>query len=181
MAAHNVGEETEAIIAVTHTLSRTTGKTSLGIQTSCHAANAFLSKILTVDELFIHGILNAHLFGGLIHYNTRKWEISAAMAHQMPDFHWFGLIFICKFRDISGNRIIYVQNAILLHLHNRQCGKGFCYGCHTKNRVSCNRKLIFCITVSEVILVLDLPCGVDDAKCNSPCLAIFHYTGNQLF
>ena len=108
MTAHNIRKQTKTVVAVAHALSRTSGETGLGIQAACHTADAFLCKVFPVNELCIQGILNSHLLRGLIHYNTRKREIAAAVAHQMPQLNRLRLILVGELRNVSGNRIIYL-------------------------------------------------------------------------
>ena len=139
MTAYNIGKETKTVIAVTQTLSWTSGKTSLFIKAFSHSADTFLRKVFTINQLIFQRIFNSHFLCSFVNDNTRKREKSSAMTHQMPEFYWLFQVFIRKFRNIFGYRIIYRQKSVFLHLHNSQCRKRFCNRRHSENRITRNR------------------------------------------
>ena len=128
----------------------------LCIQALGYPPHTLLCKIIPVDQLILERILDVHLLCRFIDHDTRQREEAAAVAHEVPQLHRRCLVFIGKFRNILRNRIIDGQKSVHLHLHDGKRGEGLRHRCHTENRIPVDRKLLFFITIAEVLLILDL-------------------------
>ena len=83
MAAYNIGQKAEAIVAVAHALSGTAGKMGLAVQTACHPADSFLRKVFSVHQFLFQTVFYPHFLSSFIHNDSWKGEVAATVAHQM--------------------------------------------------------------------------------------------------
>ena len=179
MTTHDVRQQSETIVAVTHTLTRTTRKTSLIVKTLCDKADSLICKILAVNQLLLKRILDSHRLSRLVHNDTRKREISTTVTHQMPQLYRLILILVCELRNVLGHRIIHRENSIHLHLHDRQRRERLRHRCHTKDRITVDRELVLLIAVTKILLILDLSLCIHNADCNTTRTAILHHLSDK--